>query len=237
MDIPTSTWTPSTATVYTLHNLALKRTDVDKCSKEYWVRQIFNQLWVNMSKQTSNKLLSVFTVQCKKSLSKVSSRLRGNVQISQQNQISGIVQLHEYTYSFQFTFRYSADTVCAKVCVPGLNTSETAEVLISLLLPLGYQILVGNVFLQAVFIQFCNKMQALKIKSVWTSRQVWPDVSVSYSLSAQVWLQGKSMTRFCDTQQKLLALAAHDAACCLNRVIVSAHLCYLFIFDAESVNF
>ena len=56
----------------------------------------------------------------------------------------------------QLRLRHPADAVRREVGVPSLDASEAAEVLVSLLLPLGDQVLVGDLVLQAVVVQLCN---------------------------------------------------------------------------------
>ena len=66
------------------------------------------------------------------------------------------VMLLVQAYLFKFGLWNSADTVCAKIGVLFLNTSQAAHVLIAWLLPLGNQVLIGNVFSQTIFIQLCT---------------------------------------------------------------------------------
>lgn len=56
-------------------------------------------------------------------------------------------------YLFQFGLGYSADAVGAKVSVPCLDTAQTAQVLIALLLPFSNQILIGIALLDAEVVQ------------------------------------------------------------------------------------
>nr|CAD7413052.1 unnamed protein product [Timema cristinae] len=56
----------------------------------------------------------------------------------------------------RFPFRDPADAVCPEVCVPCLDAAKTAQVLVTLLLPLCDQILVSDVFSQAKLVQLCN---------------------------------------------------------------------------------
>ena len=60
--------------------------------------------------------------------------------------------LHDPSF-LQLTLGDSADAVGGKVRVPGLNTSETTQVLITLLLPLGDQVTIRYLLLDAVFIK------------------------------------------------------------------------------------
>ena len=53
----------------------------------------------------------------------------------------------------QLRLRHAADAVRREVRVPGLDASEAAEVLVALLLPLGDQVLVGDLVPQAVVVQ------------------------------------------------------------------------------------
>lgn len=55
---------------------------------------------------------------------------------------------------FQLALWNSAHTVGAEVGVAGLNAAKAAQVLIALFAPLGNQVLVRNLLLEAVIIQF-----------------------------------------------------------------------------------
>ena len=54
---------------------------------------------------------------------------------------------------FEFLFGHSADAVGGEVCVSGLDASEAAEVLVALLLPLGNQVRVCVLLLDAEVVQ------------------------------------------------------------------------------------
>jgi len=60
--------------------------------------------------------------------------------------------LHNFA-SFQLCLGYTADAVGAEVGVSGLDTAQAAQVFVALLLPLGDQVLVSDVLLQAVLVQ------------------------------------------------------------------------------------
>lgn len=60
----------------------------------------------------------------------------------------------DYPALLQFALRNAAYAVCAEIRVSRLYASETAEVLVSDLLPLGYEILVGYILVQAVIVEF-----------------------------------------------------------------------------------
>ncbi len=60
------------------------------------------------------------------------------------------------TNLFKFILWDSADAVGAKVCVPCLDASQATQVLVTLFLPLGDQILVRNIFLEAEIVEFCK---------------------------------------------------------------------------------
>ena len=53
----------------------------------------------------------------------------------------------------QLTLGNSTDAVCGKVCVSRLNASQTTQILVALLLPLGYQIAVSNLLFDAKLVQ------------------------------------------------------------------------------------
>ena len=52
---------------------------------------------------------------------------------------------------------HAADAVGGEVGVARLDAAQAAEVLVALLLPLGDQVLVGDLVLHAVVVQLCNK--------------------------------------------------------------------------------
>ena len=54
---------------------------------------------------------------------------------------------------------HAADAVGGEVGVARLDAAEAAEVLVALLLPLGDQVLVGDLVLHAVVVQLCKKRQ------------------------------------------------------------------------------
>jgi hypothetical protein len=60
----------------------------------------------------------------------------------------------DYPSLLQLGFRYAADTVGREVRVSSLDTAETAEVLIPLLLPLSDQVLVSYLLLDTVVVEF-----------------------------------------------------------------------------------
>ena len=53
----------------------------------------------------------------------------------------------------QLVLGHAADAVGGEVGVPGLDAAEAAQVLVALLLPLGDQVGVGHLVLQAVLVQ------------------------------------------------------------------------------------
>jgi len=55
---------------------------------------------------------------------------------------------------FKFLFGHSANAVGSKVCVPGLDASKTAQILIPLLLPLCDQVCVSVLLFDAKVVQF-----------------------------------------------------------------------------------
>lgn len=59
-------------------------------------------------------------------------------------------------YLFQFAFGDTTYAVGSEIGISCLNTSETTQVFVALLLPFSYQVGVSNGFLQAVIIQFCR---------------------------------------------------------------------------------
>ena len=58
-----------------------------------------------------------------------------------------------------FGLGHPANAIGSKIGVPGLNTSQTAQILITLFLPLGYQTGIGNVLFQTVIVQLCQKKE------------------------------------------------------------------------------
>lgn len=60
------------------------------------------------------------------------------------------------THLLQLLLGDPADAVSGEVGVTRLNTAQTAEVLIALLLPLGDQVGVGDLLTQHVVVQLCQ---------------------------------------------------------------------------------
>ena len=58
---------------------------------------------------------------------------------------------------FQLALGDSADAVSGKVGVPGLDTAQTTQILVTLLLPLGYQSCVSNFFLNSTYYELLKK--------------------------------------------------------------------------------
>ena len=54
----------------------------------------------------------------------------------------------------QLALRHAADAVGGEVGVPGLDAPEAAQVLVALLLPLGDQVAICNLLLDAILVQF-----------------------------------------------------------------------------------
>ena len=69
---------------------------------------------------------------------------------------------------------HAADAVGGEVGVARLDAAEAAEVLVALLLPLGDQVLVGDLVLHAVVVQLCNdgheKLQNMQLD--WLTNEV-----------------------------------------------------------------
>jgi len=66
---------------------------------------------------------------------------------------AAVYTLHHPTL-LEFLFGHAADAVGGKVGVAGLDAAEAAEVLVALLLPLGDEVAVGDLLLQAVVVEF-----------------------------------------------------------------------------------
>ena len=60
----------------------------------------------------------------------------------------------DYPALLQLALGHAADTVGREVGVAGLDAPEAAQVLVALLLPLGDQVAVSNLLLDAVLVQF-----------------------------------------------------------------------------------
>ena len=56
----------------------------------------------------------------------------------------------------QLVLGHAADAVGGEVGVSGLDAAEAAEVLVALLLPLGDQVAVGDLLLDAVVVELCK---------------------------------------------------------------------------------
>ena len=69
------------------------------------------------------------------------------------------------THLFQFGLWNSAHTVCAKISILFLNTSEAADVLVAGFLPLCYQVFIGNVLAQAIFVQLYTQQHTHRFTS------------------------------------------------------------------------
>lgn len=60
------------------------------------------------------------------------------------------------SYHFQLAFRHSAYAICSEVGVSCLNAAKTAQIFITLLLPLRNQVLVSISFFYTVIVEFCK---------------------------------------------------------------------------------
>ena len=79
------------------------------------------------------------------------------VRITLKSEYMSVFDIFRMSHLFQFSLRHSADAVGGKVCISGLYATQTAEILIPLLLPLSNQICICDSFFQTVVIQFYNK--------------------------------------------------------------------------------
>lgn len=52
----------------------------------------------------------------------------------------------------QLRFGHPANAICAKVCVPGLDATQAAQVLVSRLFPFRYQVGVGNLLSHTIIV-------------------------------------------------------------------------------------
>ena len=62
----------------------------------------------------------------------------------------------DYPALLQLALGHAADAVGGEVGISSLDAPEAAQILIALLLPLGDQVLVGDLVLHAVVVQLCN---------------------------------------------------------------------------------
>jgi hypothetical protein len=82
---------------------------------------------------------------------------------------------------FQLRLRHTTNAICREIRVARLYASQAAEVLISLFLPFGDKVLVGNVLIQTVLVQFLADRLALVIQVENVSRtlvvyfEYWPE--------------------------------------------------------------
>lgn len=53
----------------------------------------------------------------------------------------------------QLRLRYPANAIRPEVGVPGLNTPQAAQVFVAGLFPFGYQVSIGNLLLETIFVQ------------------------------------------------------------------------------------
>lgn len=91
--------------------------------------------------------------------------------------------MHTLNYSslFQLTLRHSAYAVRAKVGVSGLYAPQTAEIFIAWFLPLGYEILIGDVFVEAEVVELATYRLSAEEKVVDVSGllvvdfEYWPE--------------------------------------------------------------
>lgn len=56
----------------------------------------------------------------------------------------------------QFSFRHPANAIRAEICVPRLDATQAAQILVARFLPLGYQISVGNFLSHTVIVQLAT---------------------------------------------------------------------------------
>lgn len=59
----------------------------------------------------------------------------------------------DHTALLQFRLGHPANAVCPEIRVPRLDASQAAKVLVSGLLPFGYQIRIGNLLPDAIIVQ------------------------------------------------------------------------------------
>lgn len=63
--------------------------------------------------------------------------------------------LHNATL-LQLRFRHATYTICAEICIARLDATQTAKILVAGLLPLGYQVTIGNLLLKAIVIELAT---------------------------------------------------------------------------------
>lgn len=63
--------------------------------------------------------------------------------------------LHDATL-FQLRFRYATYTICAEIGIARLDATQAAKILIAGLLPLGYQVTIGNLLFEAIVIELAT---------------------------------------------------------------------------------